>query len=116
MAEPGYRTAPRLHGRTVLTSSGGAGGGGSSRRERLALDVVPIARVEEQCGIEAVHEPLVDHDRLAASALLGGRAEEDDLTGPQVARVGQRQRRAHALRRHRVEPAAMTETGQRVVL
>ena len=47
--------------------------------EGVALDVVSIARVVEQRGVDALEQPVVDHDLLAAPALLGRGAQEDDL-------------------------------------
>ena len=69
------------------------------RRERLALDVVAVARVVQQGGVEALEQPVVDHDLLAAAPLLGGRAEEDDLAGQLVGDRGQGDGRADPGRR-----------------
>ena len=38
-------------------------------------------RVEQERGVEAVEEAVLDHDRLARAALLGRRAQEHDLAG-----------------------------------
>ena len=41
------------------------------RRERLALDVVAVARVVQQRRVEPLEQAVVDHDLLAAPPLLG---------------------------------------------
>ena len=85
-------------------------------RERVALDVVAVARVVEQGGVDAGEEAVVDHDLLAAPPLLGRGAEEDDLARQLVGDGGQGDGRADARRGHRVVAASVAETRQRVVL
>ena len=58
----------------------------SSDASGWRLDVVAVARVVQERRVEALEQPVVDHDLLAAPPLLGGRAEEDDLAGQLVAR------------------------------
>ena len=41
------------------------------RRERPAVDVVAVARVVQQGGVEALEQAVLDHDLLAAPPLLG---------------------------------------------
>ena len=52
--------------------------------ERPALDVVAVTGVVQERGVEALEQPVLDHDGLAAPALLGRRPEEDDLAGELV--------------------------------
>ena len=80
------------------------------RRERMALDVVAVARVVEQRRVEALEQPVVDHDLLAAPPLLGRRAEEDDLARELVGERRERDRGPDPGGRHRVVAAAVTET------
>ncbi len=82
----------------------------------MALDVVAVARVIEQRGIDAGEQPVIDHDLLAAPPLLGRRPEEHDLARQLVRDGGQGDRRADTGRGHRVVAAAVAETGQGVVL
>ena len=84
-------------------------------RERMGLDVVPVAGVEQEGGVDAVEQPIVDHELLATPPLLGGRAEEHDLAGQIVGDCGEGDGCAHAGGGHRVVAAAVSESGQRVV-
>ena len=86
------------------------------RRERLALDVVPVAGVEQQRRVDAREQAVLDHLGLAAPPLLRRAAEEHDLAGQLVGDRGERDRGADARRGHRVVAAAVTEAGQGVVL
>ena len=86
------------------------------RRERVALDVVAIARVVQQRGVEALEQAVVDHDLLAAPPFLGRRAQEDDLAGELIGERRQGDRRPDPRGGHRVVSAAVTEPGKRVVL
>ena len=86
------------------------------RRERVALDVVAVARVVEQRRVEALEQAVVDHDLLAAPPLLGRRAEEDDLAGQLVGERREGDRGPDPRGGHRVVAAAVAEPGQRVVL
>ena len=71
------------------------------RRERMALDVVPVARVVQQRGIDAGEQAVIDHDLLAASPFLGRRPEEHDL-----ARAARRRPRpGRSRRRPRTRPS-----------
>ena len=70
----------------------------------------------QQGGVEPFEQPVVDHELLARAALLGGRAEEDDLTADLRRDGSQRDGRADATGGHRVVPAAVAQAGQRVVL
>jgi hypothetical protein len=65
------------------------------RRERLALDVVAVAGVIEQRGVNPLEQPIVDHHLLARTTLFGGRAEEDDLAAQLGRQAGQREGRDH---------------------
>ena len=85
-------------------------------RERVALDVVAVARVVEQGGVETLQQPVLDHDRLAAPPFLRRRAEEHDLAGKLVGDRRQGDGRADPRCGHRVVAAAMAQTGKRVVL
>ena len=85
-------------------------------RERVALDVVPVARVVQEGGIDAGEQAVVDHDLLAAPPFLGRRAEEHDLAREVLGDRGQGDRRTDTRRRHRVVAAAVAETRQGVVL
>ena len=62
-----------------------------------------------------VEQAVVDHDLLAAAALLGRRPEEDDLARQLVGERRQGDGGPDAGRRHRVVAAAVPETGQGVV-
>jgi hypothetical protein len=64
----------------------------SSEASARALDVGPVAGVVEQRGVEPLEQAVLDHDLLAAAALLGRRAEEDDLAGQVVGDRRQRDR------------------------
>ena len=81
----------------------------------MADDVVAVARVVEQGGVETFEQAVVDHDLLAAAPFLGRRAEEDDLAGELVGEGGQRDRRPDPGCGHGVVAAAVAEPGQRVV-
>ena len=91
------------------------------RGERPALDVVAVAGVVHQRRVEAGHQPVVDHDLLAAPPLLGRGAEEHDLAGQLVGHRGEGDRRAHARRppwccgrsRARARGARRTRRGSR---
>ena len=48
---------------------------GQQRADRA----VDVGRVVQQGGVEPFEQPVVDHELLARAALLGGRAEENDL-------------------------------------
>ena len=71
----GPRVARRVRLDAVNTTST------SSEASGCDLDVVAIAGVVQQRGVDAVEQPVVDHDCLAAAPLLGRRPEEDDLAG-----------------------------------
>ena len=86
------------------------------RRERVALDVAAVARVVQEGGVEAVEQPVIDHDLLAAPPLLGRRAEEDDLAGQLVGDRREGDGGADAGGGHRVVAAAVAQPGQGVVL
>ena len=86
------------------------------RRERIALDVVAIARVVEEGRVETLEQAVVDHDLLATPPFLGRRAEKDDLAGELVGQRGEGDRRPDPRGRHRVVAAAVTETRECVVL
>ena len=58
----------------------------------------------------------LEHQRLAAAGLLGGRAEQHDRHAQLVGDLGQRQRGTDRRRGDDVVPAGMTDPGQRVVL
>ena len=85
-------------------------------RERVALDVVPVARVVQEGGIDAGEQAVIDHDLLAAPPFLGRRPQEHDLARKVVGDRGQGDRRADSRRGHRVVAATVAETRQRVVL
>ena len=85
-------------------------------RQRLALDVAPVAGVVEQRRVETLEQAVLDHDLLAAAPLLGGRAEEDDLAGQLVGHRREGDRGADTRGGHRVVAAAVAEAGQGVVL
>ena len=70
--------------------------------------MIAVARMEEQRGVQALEQAVVDHDLLAAPTLLGGRAEEHDLTRKVIGNSRQGQSGAHAGGRHRVVATAMT--------
>ena len=84
--------------------------------EGARLDVAAIAGVEEQGGVDPGEQAILDHRRLAAPPLLGGRPEEDDLARQLVRDRGERDGGTDARRGHRVVAAAVAEPGQRVVL
>ena len=86
------------------------------RRERVALDVVAIARVVQERRVEALEQAVVDHDLLAAPPFLGRRAQEDDLAGELIGERRQGDRRPDPRGGHRVVATAVTEPGKRVVL
>ena len=88
----------------------------SSQASRRHSTCVARRWMEQQRGVEALEQPVVDHHLLAGAALLGGRPEEDDLALQVRGNGRQADRRRHAGRRHRVVAAAVAETGQRVVL
>ena len=85
-------------------------------RERVGLDVVAVARVIEQRGVDPGEQAVVDHDLLAAPPLLGRRAEEDDLARELVGDRRERDGGSHPRRGHRVVAAAVSEARQGVVL
>ncbi len=85
-------------------------------RQWPALDVVAVARVVQQGGIEAGEQAVVDHDLLATPPLLGGRAQEHDLAGQLVGDGGQGEGRGDTRGGHRVVAAAVAQPGQGVVL
>ena len=86
------------------------------RGQRPALHVGPVARVVQERGVQAVEQPVLDHGRLPAPPLLGGRPEEDDLTRQVVRHRGEGDRGPDPRRGHRVVAAPVPETRQRVVL
>ncbi len=74
------------------------------------------AGVEHQRRVDVVEHPGVRLDRLAAPALLGGRAHRQHRPGGHLRHGGHRQRGAQARRRDEVVPARVPEAGQGVVL
>ena len=86
------------------------------RRQRLRRDVVSVAGMEHQRGVDALEQTVLDHDRLAAAPLLRRRAEEHDLARQLVGERREGDRGADPDCRHRVVAAAVTQTRQRVVL
>ena len=85
-------------------------------REQADLHVVLVARVIEERGVEAVEQPVVEHELLARPSLLRRGAEEHDLAGQLVAHGRERDRRPDPGGRHRVVPAPVAEARERVVL
>ena len=79
------------------------------RRERVALDVVAIARVVQQRRVEALEQAVVDHDLLAAPPFLGRRPQEDDLARELIGERRQGDRRPDPRGGHRVVAAAVAE-------
>ncbi len=84
--------------------------------EQDGMDHVAVGRVEEQRRVQAIEEPVVEHELLAAAPLLGRCSEEDDLPGERVAHRREGDRGADAGCGHRVVAAAMAQARQRVVL
>ena len=89
---------------------------GILRGKRMAGHVIPIARMEQQSRVESLEQAVVDHDLLAAPALLGRGSKEDDLTGQSIGDRGQRDRGTDARRGHRVVATAVAKAGKGVVL
>ncbi len=77
--------------------------------ERMALDVVAIAGVVEQCRVESLEQAVVDHDLLPAAPFLGRGAKEHDLAGQLVGDGRERDGRADAAGRHGVVAAAVAQ-------
>ena len=80
----------------------------------VATSVGP--RVDHHRRVDAVEGARVDEPQLAATGLLGGRAQDGDAQAELLGHGSEREARADAGRRDDVVAAGMPDLGQRVVL
>jgi hypothetical protein len=85
-------------------------------REHERVDLVAIAGVVHERGVDVREDPRLDERDLAVAALLRGAADDPDASAQLRPDVAQREKGACCRRPHEVVPARVTDAGQRVVL
>ena len=84
-------------------------------REHERVDLVPVAGVVHERGVDALECATLHELDLAIAALLGGAADDADPTAHAVEHVAEREERADRRRPHEVVAAPVADPRKRVV-
>ena len=79
------------------------------------VDLVPVARMEHERGVDLGEDACLQKADLSVAALLGRTADESDATACSVERVPRGQERPDRRRADEVVAAAVAETGEGVI-